>query len=1063
MSEPISRVDIPGQASRMVAFGGAELERALATHRVGGFADIHLRLADDLSGSERSALGLSTGPESYAIGRDDRGTLILVGTDDVGLMYACLDLAEQLQMASQPLGPDDIHFGAHAPELATRGIYTFLHNSQAEAGWLYEPAYWHDYADELARCRYNRFNLIYGHQSPHLIPIYAHLLDELDDAYPQIRVDGITSDERARNLAALQMASQSMAERGLRFFLGIWQSRPWTIANGVWEDQPTQVSGTDDLPLLTRYTRDGFLRLMARCPHIGGIQLRMNIESGVGDQRFFVDAFVPALVELANKGRRLQVELRNWGLHPETVEAFRATGLEIIVSAKYFAEYQAMPYQPPIMRGSYSYDSYLRQDKPFPFQWHVWNLGSHRLFNWGDPSYARRFVQSCHLGDGVGFEVTPPGSQKGFSQWGQVEPGDWPIRRSASDVGGDQPGFRRYWFFHHAFGRLSYDPTTRDDVFRWQLAQRSTPEAAPILLDAYKSASKVVSYLISQRMDDKNMYCWPELDCGGPIDHYMLAPPGEETLFKTAWEYATDEVRGRYSAKLSPFAAARDLETMADQIESALRRLDGLPDLGELPEVATCRADFGALAAMTRYHSAKCRAAGNLALFYVSGDASRLDVAEEMAQSAVVLWDRLCVANEVYYARLHLGPTGGHWRDNMRRVAYDLQRVRQVRAYFDRYGLMAYGFDLGPLEDDLPANLRSGLRPEPRFVGVDGNCAYSHDQGYGWLSTAGLRTVGTQPLDRDLLWGVFSVRPEQPFDDDLIDALPTTTLEESYVTGVAPHIFRVDLPDGDYRLTMRMPATAGLTTPVRVGEQTFELGSVGRRSLSAETRISGGVLTIAVGGFGAWALSAIIVCYDGPLIAHLPRRAIRREQGHRIQATVTGVDRPESVALRFRVRNEWFEVPMTGNGRVFDASLALDGVVSPLDYEIVARARDGHVMRRMESVPIVDGFQAPAAVALTTADVWACGQPYVVAIDLDHGEFAHCVRLYYREADQNRDWRVIEQLAGRSGSYRFEIDTADLDDAYELLSYIEICDVLGGGSFAPDPFTDARYRIAKPS
>ena len=155
----------------------------------------------------------------------------------------------------------------------------------------------------------------------------------------------------------------------------------------------------------------------------------MNIESGIGDQRFFVQAFVPALEDLAARGRRLTVELRNWGLHPDTIEAFRRTGLDIVVSTKYFAEHQAMPYQPPAMRGSYSYDSFLRRDKPFPFQWHVWNLGSHRLFAWGDPDYVRRFARSCHLGDGVGFEVTPPGSQKGFSQWGQVTPGDWQARQ----------------------------------------------------------------------------------------------------------------------------------------------------------------------------------------------------------------------------------------------------------------------------------------------------------------------------------------------------------------------------------------------------------------------------------------------------------------------------------------------------------------------------------------------------------------------------------------------------------------------------------------------------------
>jgi len=45
-----------------------------------------------------------------------------------------------------------------------------------------------------------------------------------------------------------------------------------------------------------------------------------------------------------------------------------------------------------------------------------------------------------------------------------------------------------------------------------------------VLLAAYRAASQVISYLISKRMDDPNMYVWPELDAGGPIDHDTIAP-----------------------------------------------------------------------------------------------------------------------------------------------------------------------------------------------------------------------------------------------------------------------------------------------------------------------------------------------------------------------------------------------------------------------------------------------------------------------------------------------------------------------------------------------------------
>jgi hypothetical protein len=452
--DPATRL---GPAAR---FGLSELEKSLALcgyDTVAEGAEVRILLA-----SEPGVPDLAVKP----LGRDESyhwvwtapDTLRIAGSDDSGLMYGCLDLAEQLELGA------DLRAVAERrlePELAVRGLYLFVHNEGAERGWINDPSFWQAYADELARCRYNRFNLIYGHQSPYLVPIYAFMLSDLDDAFPEIRVAGITAEERARNLGALQMASEAMASRGLTFFLGIWNSRPWKTYNGVWEDQPTRVTGTDDLGRLVAYTRQGFARLLERCPGIGGVQFRMNIESGIADQRFFVQAFVPVLREMADRGRRLVVELRNWGLHPDTVEAFRGAGMDIVVSTKYFAEHQAMPYQPPVMRGSYSYDSFLRHDKPFPFQWQVWNLGSHRLFTWGDPGYARRLARSCHLGDGVGFEITPPGSQKGFSQWGQVHLGDWQGRA-------DLPprwDFQRYWFFHLAFGRMGYDTNTGDEVF----------------------------------------------------------------------------------------------------------------------------------------------------------------------------------------------------------------------------------------------------------------------------------------------------------------------------------------------------------------------------------------------------------------------------------------------------------------------------------------------------------------------------------------------------------------------------------------------------------------------
>jgi hypothetical protein len=1039
-----------------VAFGIAELGRELSTagYTLDGAAPLQVVLARPDDTLFPAAVPCEA--ESYAIARPAPDTIILAGHDSSGLMYACLDLAEQLA-ASGDLS--QVQERRCQPDLQLRGLYTFLHNSEAERDWLYDAAYWQGYADELARCRFNRFNLIYGHQSPHLIPIYAFLLDELDEAFPDIRVQGITPEERSRNLRALRNASVAMVGRGLRFFLGIWNSRPWTITNGVWENQPTRVTGTDDLGMLADYTRQGFTRLIDLCPAIGGIQLRMNIESGIGDQRFFVQSFVPALVDLAARGRRLAVELRNWGLHPDTIEAFRGTGLDIVVSTKYFAEHQAMPYQPPVMRGSYSYDSFLRRDKPFPFQWHVWNLGSHRLFNWGDPDYVRQFARSCRLGDGVGFEVTPPGSQKGFSQWGQVTPGDWQARADLPP----RPDYQRYWFFHLAYGRLTYDSTTPDDLFLRQLAARTSAQAAPVFLAAYRAASKVISFLISQRMDDPNMYVWPELDAGGPIDHNLIAPPGEVTLFSTPREHAEDRAAGRATAKLSPFDCQEALGRMADQIEARLGELAALPGLPDNREYRTVRVDFAALAALARYHAAKAAASGNLALFYETGEQRFLDAAEGEAARGVLLWDVLCTRTEVYYGELHLGPSGGHWRDNLLRVRYDLKRIQRVRQLFDAHGLYPWGLDLGPAvsERSSPRTL-SGLEVEPRFHSLDPVTRYSAERGYGWLRPAGLRAVGPVPLSSELLWGVHNIRPGAPFDPAIVDALPLEALAERYIEGRGTYTLRVDVPDGDYELTLIAPRVSGVRTMVRVGEAVVEVRGVGTSEARLNVHASDGVIEIAIGDERDWALAGVIVRPCAPVIAHLPAYALPGESRNTLYATVTCPQGVRLMALRYRSGSACGELPMTGDGRAFYATLPDNLTGDRLHYALLAKSVEGLETVREYDVPLVHSFRPPRIVQASGPERWSRGDEIIFRATLEHGEYAREVRLHYREADQNRAFRMAAQPGGRAGEYEFHVDLRYLDDAYELIYYWEVIDVLGGGSFYPDPWTEARYRICPP-
>jgi hypothetical protein len=82
-------------------------------------------------------------------------------------------------------------------------------------------------------------------------------------------------------------------------------------------------------------------------------------------------------------------------------------------------------------------------------------------------------------------------------------------------------------------------------------------------------------------------------------------------------------------------------------------------------------------------------------------------------------------------------------------------------------------------------------------------------------------------------------------------------------------------------------------------------------------------------------------------------------------------------------------------------------------------------------------------------------------VTLENGEHVREIRLHYREADQNREFRLAT-LPGGAERSTFQIDASDLDHAYELLAYFEIIDTFGRGFFHPDPLEQSRYYIIGP-
>ena len=142
-------------------FGESELARAIQDRGVGVRLDAQVHLG-------------STPVEGYQISGNR-----LISNDARGLMYGLLEAAEQIRR--------DGHFTDHkeSPRVAMRGIRVFIHNEDLERNWYYSRDYWNDFFATLARDRFNRFNLVFAHQTDYLAPPYPFWVDVPE--FPAIR------------------------------------------------------------------------------------------------------------------------------------------------------------------------------------------------------------------------------------------------------------------------------------------------------------------------------------------------------------------------------------------------------------------------------------------------------------------------------------------------------------------------------------------------------------------------------------------------------------------------------------------------------------------------------------------------------------------------------------------------------------------------------------------------------------------------------------------------------------------------------------------------------------
>ena len=667
----------------------------------------HSEVVDDCL--TRHRLSAPEPAESLLITRlpsEDNKMFLFAGRDARGLAYAVHEVGEAIRLASAGSDPlTGIREARESPHLRMRSVTTQVFNQNVERAWYESEEYWHWFFDMLVRNRFNNYSLTIGHNTNHMVPPYAWLFEVSD--YPEVRVKGVDDKERERNLHMFRRISEIAQEYGVDFTIGLWTQLPVVQARvgldygeSPVENLPTGMQGGD-------YCAKGLRKLLELCPAVTGVQLRMNLESGIPHEQ--QEAYYRSQFDaIANCGRPVRLDMRYKSLSQRTIDLAENAGLDVTVSTKFWCEHMGLPYHPTWQDPAYSvsrygYGSMLHHPRNYRVVYRLWTVGTSRLLLWGDPQYASRLAQSCTMGGGEGFEVLAPLANKGYGN----EPGQWRIFADES-LEYFEWEYERYWAFFLAFGRYGYRPDSSVAVWQREFIKRFG-KAGPHMERAYREASQILPLITATTQFSAGSWrFWPELLPCMHLDAYRAIQPSDYSQFyaiapwssRQDWRaegwaakhsaFVEDAIAGNLNSKWTPIEVSKRLSDLADAILSAIEEARAATDGNKSREFQATELDMRVLAHIARYHAAKKLAATHLEFFRLTNDKLRLPLVWKHVKRSQDEWKKIVkLTDGKYFDQMVFGFSHhhhsdfpdrlqvhvGHWKDRLSEVQADVDFV----------------------------------------------------------------------------------------------------------------------------------------------------------------------------------------------------------------------------------------------------------------------------------------------------------------------------------------------------------------------------------------------------
>ncbi|HEY5550346.1 MAG TPA: hypothetical protein VIK52_00555, partial [Opitutaceae bacterium] len=615
------------------------------------------------------SLDPALGAQAYLFNRGEDGAIEIVAGDAAGAMYGGLDLAEALRIGTLDLLVSDSR--VHSPHIANRGIKfnipldfrtpTYSDRtdaSQSNVPEMWSMDFWHAFLDEMARDRLNILPLWSLHPFPSMVkvPEYPDVaLDyvwqgkpDADGRYRQGEVViKIPIDEKIEFWREVMNYAH---ERGIGIYVFTWN----VFTSGA--TGKYGITDAMDNPAAIAYTRASVRELVKTYPLLAGL--------GITAGEHMPDATDEAKENWlwATYGEGVRDALGENPQRPfRLIHRFHQTGFGAIMkhwkdfpgtfdfSFKYSIAHMYSITNPPMVKPA------LALLPPTTTMWLTVRNDDIYTFRFGDPDYMRDYVVNMPPAEQLGgFYMGSDGYCLG-REFLDRDPGPGPRELV----------IEKQWYSFMLLGRLSYDPTLSNAHFERVLAARFPGVAAHEVYRALRSASQTMPLTTRFFWGDIDVKWYPEgsvksRDNKGYLNVLDFAEgesmPGANVLNIRQW-------RAKLLAK-SPMNGTTPLQ-IADALEGAGR--DALQSVAALRtqtpganavEFRKTLVDCESLGRLALSYASKIRAACDLGLYDLSGDADQQASAVRHLEVALDAWRHYAAVRDGQYVPALYGRAG---------------------------------------------------------------------------------------------------------------------------------------------------------------------------------------------------------------------------------------------------------------------------------------------------------------------------------------------------------------------------------------------------------------------